>query len=110
VITENHYIDYLKQADTSRLIPVNVLSRMRNSHFLFLGYSLKDWNLRVILNRLRDAGIAWNSWAVQQKPDRVEERFWFQLNIELLNAELETYVQGLEAALLDPSMGERPVQ
>ena len=25
---------------------------MRKSHFLFLGYSLKDWNLRVILNRL----------------------------------------------------------
>jgi len=110
VITENHYIDYLRQADTSRLIPVNVLSRMRNSHFLFLGYSLKDWNLRVILNRLRDAGIAWNSWAVQQEPDRVEERFWFRRNIELLDAELETYIHGLEAALLDPSIGERPVQ
>ena len=52
MITENHYIDYLRQADIARLIPVNVVSRMRKSHFLFLGYSLKDWNLRVILNRL----------------------------------------------------------
>ncbi len=110
VITENHYIDYLRQADTSRLIPVNVLSRMRNSHFLFLGYSLKDWNLRVILNRLRDAGIAWRSWAVQQEPDGIEERFWFHRNIELLNAELETYMQCLNAALLDASKEEQPAQ
>ncbi len=109
VITENHYIDYLRQADTSRLIPVNVLSRMRKSHFLFLGYSLKDWNLRVILNRLRDAGIAWKSWAVQQEPDGIEERFWFRRNIELLDADLETYIRGLDTALLDVLFAERPV-
>jgi hypothetical protein len=110
VITENHYIDYLRQADTSRLIPVNMLSRMRNSHFLFLGYSLKDWNLRVILNRLRDAGITWRSWAVQQEPDGIEERFWFRRSIDLLDAELETYVHGLDAALLEAAIEERPVR
>lgn len=103
VITENHYIDYLKQTDIAKLIPANVVSRMRRSHFLFLGYSLKDWNLRVILNRLRAAGVAWNSWAVQPEPDSIEERFWFRRNIELLDARLETYIASLSAALFNGS-------
>lgn len=109
MITENHYIDYLRQTDISKLIPANVVTRMRKSHFLFLGYSLKDWNLRVILNRLRAAGVAWNSWAVQPKPDNIEERFWFRRNIELLDARLETYIGGLSTALLNGSAAARPV-
>jgi hypothetical protein len=52
VITENHYIDYLSHTDIAQLIPVNIALRLRKSHFLFLGYSLNDWNLRVILHRL----------------------------------------------------------
>src|SRR4029450_6392571 len=79
VITENHYIDYLSHtaADIKTLIPVNIALRMMQSHFLFLGYSLKDWNLRVILHRLwGDGGMAWNfnSWAVQPKPDTIDEK------------------------------------
>ena len=45
VVTENHYIAYLSHSDIGKLIPVNVLTRMRRSNFLFLGYSLRDWNL-----------------------------------------------------------------
>jgi hypothetical protein len=52
VITENDYIDYLSRTDLAQLIPVRVAKRMRKSHFLFLGYSLRDWNLRVILHRI----------------------------------------------------------
>jgi SIR2-like protein len=103
VITENDYIDYLRYTDLAQLIPATVVSRMKRSHFLFLGYRLQDWNLRVILNRLRDAGVSWNSWAVQPEPDGIEERFWNRRNVELLDARLEPYVGGLAAALLDAS-------
>ena len=94
VITENHYIAYLSRADIPKLIPVNLATRMRKSHFLFLGYSLKDWNLRVILHRLwGDEGLDFNSWAVQPHPDKIEERAWYRRGVELLDSRLEEYTE-----------------
>ena len=52
VITEDSYIDYLSGGDVGALIPIALWQRMTSSSFLFLGYSLSDWNLRVILNRI----------------------------------------------------------
>jgi hypothetical protein len=100
VITENHYIEYLSRTDLAQLIPVRVAKRMRKSHFLFLGYSLKDWNLRVILNRLWGNGeVAWNSWAVQLRPDTIDERSWYRRGVELLDARLEDYIEQLSTSL-----------
>ena len=104
VITENHYIDYLSNTDIAKLIPIAMATRMRKSHFLFLGYSLKDWNLRVILNRLwGDAVLGYNSWAVQPQPDPIEERSWSRRNVWLLDIRLESYVDCLRAALEEAS-------
>jgi hypothetical protein len=104
VITEDDYIDYLSYTDLPDFIPVNILARMKQSHFLFLGYSLKDWNLRVILRRLwGDAGAEWNSWAVQLNPDTIEARSWGGRGVEVLDARLETYIDLLGAALISPS-------
>ena len=36
-------------------IPVTLAARLRRSHLLFLGYDLADWNLRLVVNRLRGA-------------------------------------------------------
>jgi hypothetical protein len=100
VITENHYIDYLSHTDIKTLIPVNMASRMMQSHFLFLGYSLKDWNLRVILRRLwGDGELGWNSWAVQLRPDSIDEKSWSRRGVELLDVPLEKYIELLDAAL-----------
>ena len=52
VITEDHYIDYLTRTDLANLVPATIAAVLRNRHFLFLGYSLRDWNLRVILHRI----------------------------------------------------------
>ena len=52
VITEDHYIDYLTRTDISSHCPGDARGEVRDSHFLFLGYSLRDWNLRVILHRI----------------------------------------------------------
>ena len=55
VITEDHYIDYLTRTDLANLVPITLAAKLRRSHFLFLGYSLRDWNLRVILHRIAGA-------------------------------------------------------
>lgn len=116
VITEDDYIAYLSQVDIPKLIPVNIVARMRKSHFLFLGYSLKDWNLRVILHRIwGDGDHRFNSWAIQPAPGRIDERSWYRRRVELLDAGLEDYIAALRDHLVGgsdptvpPSLGPAP--
>ena len=52
VITEDHYIDYLSRSPVESLVPIQILDKLRDSHCLFLGYTMRDWNLRVFLKRI----------------------------------------------------------
>lgn len=105
VITEDNYIDYLSHADAEGPIPQTLRALMMSSHFLFLGYSLRDWNLRVLLNRMwGEQELTWQSWAVQRNPDRVEERLWRRRGeVELLYEELRTYVTRLADTVARPA-------
>ena len=47
VVTEDDYINYLAQTEIAAAVPVSLAARLRRSHFLFLGYTMADWNLRV---------------------------------------------------------------
>jgi hypothetical protein len=107
VITEDDYIDYLAQGDVGAEIPITIRERMADSHFLFLGYSMRDWNLRVILSRLWGAQeLDLTSWAVQLEPDdptdrKIEEKFWSSRgDVELLYLPLKEYVATLAAEVL----------
>jgi hypothetical protein len=63
VITEDHYIEYLARTDLANLVPVTLAAKLRRSHFLFLGYSMRDWNLRVILHRIwGEQKLKYKSW------------------------------------------------
>ncbi len=100
VITEDDYIDYLTRTDISNLVPVTLAAKLRNSNFLFLGYGLRDWNLRVILHRIwGEQKLSYNSWAIQMNPLPVDQRFWSKRDVEILNADLADYIAGLRARL-----------
>jgi SIR2-like domain len=93
VITEDHYIDYLTRTDLANLIPVTLAAKLRRSHFLFLGYGLRDWNLRVILHRIAGAqSLTYKSWAVQLNPTALDEKFWGRRDVDILDMPLERYV------------------
>jgi SIR2-like domain len=98
VITEDHYIEYLTRMNLDDLIPVKILERLRNCHFLFLGYSLTDWNLRAILYRLwsdRRRDRDW--WAIQVNPGELERKSWRRRGVEILDISLEEYVERLQS-------------
>ena len=100
VITEDHYIEYLARMDLDNLVPVKVLGRMRNCHFLFLGYSLRDWNLRALLHKLwadRRRDRTW--WAIQLNPSVVERNSWRRRGVELIDLTLSAYLTGLRTHL-----------
>jgi hypothetical protein len=96
VITEDDYIDYLTRADISTLVPVKVAAKLRSSHFLFLGYSLRDWNLRVILQRIwGEQRLSWKSWAVLLDPQRYDLEFWRKRDVDIYEVPLEDYIATL---------------
>jgi hypothetical protein len=111
VITEDNYIEYLAQKDVSNLLPATLMATMSESHFLFLGYSLNDWNLRVILQRIwGDVPFEekFTSWAIQRNPSRLEDRLWRRRNVEILNIDLASYVDALMRLCIEPGAEESP--
>ena len=103
VITEDHYIEYLARTDIANLVPVTLAAKLRRSHFLFLGYSMRDWNLRVILHRIwGEQELPYTSWAIQRQPTVIDEKFWSKRSVEILDVDLEEYVGGLGEAVHEP--------
>lgn len=101
-VTEDDHIDYLAQADISSLVPVTLVAKLRRSHFLFLGYPLRDWGLRVFLHRIwgREK-VAYRSWAVETAPTPVEQELWRQRGVDVFDVPLEEYVGGLRGRLAE---------
>ncbi len=107
VITEDSYIDYLSQGDISSRIPIKLFDHMSESHFVFLGYSMRDWNLRVILNRIWGSRqLDRKSWAIQREPEdpavkQIEETLWRDRGeVDPLYAPLKEYVARLRKHVL----------
>jgi SIR2-like domain/TIR domain len=107
VITEDHFIDYLSGSSVESIVPVQILNKLRDSHCLFLGYTMSNWTQRVFLRRIwRGIPLGATSWAVEQDPDVLERKFWAQSNVDLYSADLAEYVDQLHMRLT----GRQPVQ
>jgi DNA-binding SARP family transcriptional activator len=100
VITEDDYIDYLGRSELTAVVPVSLAARLRRSHFLFLGYEMADWNLRLILNRIwGERPVGYRSWAVQRAPSPLAVAFWRRFDVATLDVEPTSYVELLERRL-----------
>jgi hypothetical protein len=96
VVTEDHYIDYLAGVSVRSLIPAYLMRRIRESDLLFLGYSMRDWNLRVILRQIwAEQGFSTGGWSIQLHPSEVDMRFWTRQRIEILDVSLEDWVDAM---------------
>jgi DNA-binding SARP family transcriptional activator len=94
VITEDDYIDYLGRSELTAVVPVSLAAKLRRSHFLFLGYDMADWNLRLILNRIwGERPIAYRSWAVERSPSLLAQAFWRRYDVTPLDVEPAAYVE-----------------
>jgi hypothetical protein len=107
VITEEDYIEFLARMSTNETsaVPAQFYDYSRSRSFLFLGYSLRDWNLRVILKNLRRqltsaSGAVLDqdpvpSWAIQRQPSALEQWLWGRRRVEIFSMELDRFVSRL---------------
>jgi DNA-binding SARP family transcriptional activator len=96
VVTEDDYIGYLSQTEVANVVPVSLAAKLRRSHFLFLGYTMADWNLRLLMYRLwGDQPLSYRSWAVQEETKAFELEFWRRHDVNVIDVPLEDYVEAL---------------
>jgi len=102
VVTEDDYTDFLSQmSGGNSAIPAIFGAHFRERNFLFLGYSLSDWNLRVVLNNLsRDLkregrGGDFAAWAIQRDPSPFERKLWGRRDVEIFDLEIDEFVAQL---------------
>jgi hypothetical protein len=96
VVTEDHYIDYLSIKPITAVVPTQILAKLTRSHCLFLGYTMRDWNLRVFLKRIWGGErLGAKSWAVEPDPDMFERELWSGLNVDLYAGSLRDYATRL---------------
>jgi hypothetical protein len=101
-VSEDDFIAYLAQTEITNVVPVTLAAKLRRSHFLFLGYGLREWSLRVFLQRIwPDERVAYRSWAVLPGADRVDRDFWRARGVEVLDEPLEEFSDRLTTLVRD---------
>jgi hypothetical protein len=108
VITEDHYMSFLAH-DVSRRLPSSLLILLQEASFVFLGYRLEDWNVRVFLSRIgreRDDRSVW--WAFQRRPNDVDVLFWESHNVRLVALDLHDWDGKMRAAIRRAGRGGGP--
>jgi DNA-binding SARP family transcriptional activator len=104
VVTEDDYIAYLARGLVGGAIPVALAAKLSRSHFLFLGYGMREWSLRLVLDRISGSEpLAYRSWAVRHEARPLEREFWRKRDIDLLEQPLEDYVDALGPYLGAPT-------
>lgn len=92
VITEEDYVAFLGRV----LVPPAISALFMTRRFLFLGYSLRDWNFRVMLSHhLQDTGKLKKSWGIQSRPNLIEKRLWEKKNVEIFDMDLADFSRQL---------------
>jgi hypothetical protein len=85
VITETDYVEFVSRIASKSAIPALFATHCRDRSLLFLGYNLRDWNFRTILqslNRYFAKRVAdydqeeIPSWAIDENFSELEIKFW----------------------------------
>jgi SIR2-like domain len=96
VITEEDYIDFLSRMESA--VPSAFSAYFGTRSFLFLGYGLKDWNLRLLLRKIRrktddhPRKSQPTSWAMQLDPSALDRQLWEKRGVNIYNVRLEDFV------------------
>jgi hypothetical protein len=100
VVTEDDYIKYMGVTSAANLLPAVFAEFLRGAQFLFLGYSLRDWNIRALLQQI------WSmqkprrqSWAVLYRVNDIDKTLWTKRGVKMFDALVEDYIGDLTRRL-----------
>jgi hypothetical protein len=115
LIAEEDYARFLGRMDREGMVPGAVISHIvkktkrgpvavRDYSLLFLGYGMRDWNLRVLLEQLHVGRLAHEMhYAFVLKPDQMEESLFKNRRVEVYDCDLARFVTNIVANLKKPN-------
>lgn len=97
VITEEDYVDFLSRMTKQMAVPAMFIRHFASRRFLFMGYGLRDWNLRVVLRTLpmSEKPGERRSWAIQSGPSIVDQSLWNSKGVNIYNQDINQFVAKL---------------
>jgi hypothetical protein len=101
VITEEDYVSFLGRINSGdSVIPADLVTIMQSRTLLFLGYGLRDWNFRVLLDRLNRSRLQpKRSYAISYNIKSPESELWGARKVVVFKADLNEFVPRLNARL-----------
>jgi len=103
VISDNDYVDYISQMNSAHgSIPAYVNTLMQDKPFLFLGYSLNDWNVRSVfetMRKKRGEDFDDQDYSVMSYLGPFEKLFFQRNGVTILKTDLNSYVAGVLSVL-----------
>ena len=101
VITEEDYVAFLGRMNSGdSVIPADLVTLMQSRTLLFLGYGLRDWNFRVLLDRLNRSRLQpKRSYAISHDIEPAEGELWAARKVVVFKADLNEFVPRLGAEL-----------
>ena len=108
VIAEEDYVEFLSRVAAETAIPHVLKAHFQDRSLLFMGYSLHDWNLRILIRSLSrffarrvtagdDDEIP--SWAIQDQHTEIERRLWEKRGVYPFSVNLNEFVAKVDARL-----------
>jgi hypothetical protein len=101
VIMEDDYIEFLSRMTRKKAIPAIFAEPFQTLGFLFLAYSLSDWNLRVVLSRIEKELLSKGqrkgikSWSIQKGVSPLEKELWEERGVKVYDMTIDDFVKGL---------------
>lgn len=109
VITESDYVELLARIASKSAIPALFSTHCRDRSLLFLGYSLREWSSRTILQSLnrffakRLASLTDDeiqSWAIDERFSELELKFWQKRGVYPFEMGIDRFIEQLRARFL----------
>jgi hypothetical protein len=99
LLTEDDYIDFLGGSPVEEIVPAQILGKLRRANYLFLGYPIIPWRLRVFLRRVWGGSRLGRQkyWAIEREPDPLASELWNAAGVTLYQSSLTDYLRGLHS-------------
>ncbi len=108
VITEEDYVEFLSRVASKAAIPALFSAHFHDRSLLFIGFSLRDWNVRTMLRTLSRYFARWSgggdgdeipSWAIGDEVSELERKLWLKRGVYPYEVNIDEFVETLRARL-----------
>lgn len=99
VISEGDYVEFLYRMIGNAAIPPFFADYLRTRSLLFLGYSLSDWNVRLLFRNVffdEQSKSRTPHWAINLKINPLEALLWEERGIDVFEMTLDDFAAGLK--------------